>query len=90
VSAGNGDNVLTAFYKVAASVCGLTLSAYELEFTKKVVGVTVKGGEDTGGNTKNSEGIDEEDAKAHEELMRTLQGGGGGGGEGGCGGCVIT
>ncbi len=37
MSARSGDNVLTVFYKVAAAVAGITLSDYELAFTKKVL-----------------------------------------------------
>ena len=88
VSAGNGDNVLTVFYRVAAQINGLVLSAYELEFTKKIVGVAAVDGVDCGANTNNSEGIDEEDKKAHDELMRTMQNGGGG--EERCKGCCVT
>jgi hypothetical protein len=41
ISAQSGENVLTTFYKAAASVSGIELTAHELAFTEKVAGVTV-------------------------------------------------
>ena len=94
VSAGSGENVLSVFYQVAARVVGIELTAYELEFTKKVLGVTVtKQGGDEGGKMKGSEEIEKEDGEAHEDILKMLKGGGGGGKGGGCaggGGCAIT
>mmetsp|Transcript_76 Transcript_76/g.140 ORF Transcript_76/g.140 Transcript_76/m.140 type:complete len:271 (+) Transcript_76:59-871(+) len=94
VSAGSGENVLTVFYQVAARVVGIELTAYELEFTKKVLAVAVtKGGGDDEGKMKGSEDIEKEDGEAHEDILNMLKGGGGGGKGGGCaggGGCAIT
>jgi hypothetical protein len=36
ISAQSGENVLTTFYKAAASVSGIELTAHELAFTEKV------------------------------------------------------
>ena len=36
ISAQSGENVLTTFYKVAASTAGIELTAHELAFTEKV------------------------------------------------------
>ena len=36
ISAQSGENVLTTFYKVAASAAGIQLTAHELAFTEKV------------------------------------------------------
>lgn len=36
ISAQSGENVLTTFYKVAASTAGIQLTAHELAFTEKV------------------------------------------------------
>ena len=41
LSAQSGDNVKTIFYDAAARSLGIKLSAYELEFTKKILAVTV-------------------------------------------------
>ena len=41
MSAQSGDNVKTIFYDAAARSLGIKLSAYELEFTKKILAVTV-------------------------------------------------
>jgi len=87
VSAGSGENVLTAFYKVAAETLGITLSGFELEFTKKVLGVKIFEDEAGGkGKLKGSAKIEEEDKASHEAVMAIMNGEGGGGG--GCN-CVL-
>ena len=90
VSAGSGENVLTVFYQVAARAVGIELSAYELEFTKKVLGVTLmrQGGDE--GKMKGSEQIEIEDGAAHEDILEMLKGGGGGSSGGGGCSCAIT
>lgn len=87
VSAGSGENVLTAFYKVAALSVGIELSEYELEFTKKVLSVSV--GKEGEGKMKGSANIEQEDEQVHEDVMNMLEGGGGGGGGGQCN-CLIS
>jgi hypothetical protein len=55
MSARSGDNVLTVFYKVAAKVAGITLSDYELAFTKKVLKIHMPGQETDGGLTDDAD-----------------------------------
>lgn len=67
-SAQSGDNVTTVFYDAAAKAVGIKLSAYELEFTKKVLAVTVTkdNNNNNGGGSYNddqSKQIEEEDMK---------------------------
>ncbi|GMI48592.1 hypothetical protein TrCOL_g449 [Triparma columacea] len=78
MSAQSGENVLTVFYKVAAQSIGIELTEYELEFTKKVLSVSV--GKEAQGKMKGSEAIEKEDQQAHEDVLNMLKGGGGGGG----------
>ena len=68
VSAQSGQNVLTSFYKVAAELAGIKLSAYELEFTKKVLSVNVAAG-DNDARTAMADQIEAED-RALEEARR--------------------
>ena len=91
MSAGNGENVLTAFYKVAGQSAGLELSAYELGFTDKVLAGTLsEENEKNRGKTEGSEKLEQEDQKAHEDLMKALGSGKGlEAGEGGCH-CAIS
>jgi len=87
VSAGSGENVLTSFYRAAAASLGVELSAFELEFTKKVLGVKIDGAAEGKGKLQGSEKMEEEDRQAHEDVMKMMAGGGGG--EEGCN-CVVS
>ena len=60
-SAQSGDNVTTVFYDAAAKAVGIKLSAYELEFTKKVLAVTVTKDESNSYKDEESRKIEEED-----------------------------
>ncbi|GMH49359.1 hypothetical protein TrRE_jg6133 [Triparma retinervis] len=82
MSAQSGENVLSVFYKVAAQSVGIELTEYELEFTKKVLSVSV--GKEAEGKMKGSEAIEKEDQQAHEDVLNMLKGSGGGGGGGAC------
>jgi small GTP-binding protein len=79
VSAGSGENVLTIFYKVAAKLSGIELSAFELEFTRKVLAVHLtkgEGGEHGVSKMKGSEQIEADDEESHAAVMRMFGGGG--------------
>ncbi|GMH93559.1 hypothetical protein TrVE_jg1611 [Triparma verrucosa] len=86
VSASSGENVLTTFYLVSAKTVGIELSDYELAFTKKVLGVEKRGGDEEG-VMKGSEQIQQQDEAAHEDVLNMLKGGGGGS-KGGCDCCI--
>jgi len=72
ISAQSGEAVLTAFYKVAATVAGVELSAAELEQTRRVLGVTVVAGDDDDDEEMSEEvrKIMEEDARHEAEKQR--------------------
>ena len=60
-SAQSGDNVTTVFYDAAAKAVGIKLSAYELEFTKKVLAVTITKDDSNTYNDEESRRIEAED-----------------------------
>ena len=68
LSAQSGQNVLTSFYKVAAELAGIKLTAHEIEFTKKVLEVNVVAGDDDA-RTAIADQIEAED-RAYEEAKR--------------------
>ena len=65
VSAQSGQNVLTSFYKTAAELAGIKLTAHEIEFTKKVLEVNVVAGDDDA-RTAIADQIEAEDRAAEE------------------------
>ena len=71
VAASNGDNVLTAFYVVAAACASVQLSGSDLDFTRKVLSGTVA--KETAGQRESTE----EDTRAHQDILKRIQGGGG-------------
>mmetsp|Transcript_21186 Transcript_21186/g.74706 ORF Transcript_21186/g.74706 Transcript_21186/m.74706 type:complete len:244 (-) Transcript_21186:153-884(-) len=81
ISAQSGEAVLTAFYQVAAETAGITLTAHELAFTERVLGVSVVAGGDEGMDDEIARKIEEED-RAAEEAKRRRE-------EGGCNKCAI-
>jgi len=89
VSAQSGENVLTTFYKVAGQSCGIELSSDELEFTKKVLAVTISGDSGGGGRTKGSKLIEDEDDQAHNDVMNMF-GAGGQEKPASCNGCTVS
>lgn len=75
ISAQSGEAVLTAFYKVAAAQAGITLTAHELAFTERVLGVSVVAGGDEGVDDEVARKIEEEDRLAEEAKRRREAGG---------------
>jgi Ras-related protein Rab-28 len=75
VSAKSGDQVLTLIYKVAARTAGVELSAYELEFTKRALGVTVAADDaDDDARTTYADEIAAQDAKLEARRRRKENG----------------
>jgi small GTP-binding protein len=79
VSAQSGEKVLRAFYKAAARVAGVRLSAYDLEFTDKVLtAVVVKssdGDDNDEGRTALADAIEAEDRRLEEAKRRRASSG---------------
>lgn len=69
MSAKSGENVIKAFYQVAGEVVGLRLTAHELAFHDKVIGVSVE--TDNGGRTAFADDIEREDMEAEARKNRT-------------------
>ena len=61
MSASSGDNVTTVFYETAARAVGVELSAYELEFTKKVLQVDVVASDADEARTAMADAIEAQD-----------------------------
>lgn len=71
MSAKSGENVIRAFYDVASEVCGLKLTAHELAFYDKVLGVQVaREDQNSGGRTSFADEIEAEDAAAEARKNR--------------------
>jgi Ras-related protein Rab-28 len=62
MSAKSGENVIKAFYQVAGEVVGVRLTAHELAFHDKVIGVSVQ--QDNEGRTAFADDIEREDMEA--------------------------
>jgi Ras-related protein Rab-28 len=73
LSAKTGENVVKAFYKVAAETLGQPLSEGELEVHDKILKVNVAPTGDDGGRTAFADIIEAEDRAAAEEARRKAQ-----------------
>ena len=62
--------VTTVFYETAARAVGVELSAYELEFTKKVLSVDVASSDADGARTEAADAIEAEDLALEEARRR--------------------